>query len=80
MKTLSKADNIDNCYTTMFKLSETVLETMEYLVKESRKIWIPNHPTHGYRPGSTQDLDVACNEVQPTGLAKWMTMRMPGSS
>lgn len=22
---------------------------MEFIVKESRKVWIPNHPTHGYR-------------------------------
>lgn len=25
--------------------------SMEFIVKESRKVWIPNHPTHGYRPG-----------------------------
>lgn len=28
---------------------------MEFIVKESRKVWIPNHPTHGYRPGLVDD-------------------------
>ncbi|CAK9097010.1 Unconventional myosin heavy chain 6, partial [Durusdinium trenchii] len=28
---------------------------MEFIVKESRKVWIPNHPTHGYRPGHVDD-------------------------
>ncbi|CAE7528777.1 rtcb [Symbiodinium necroappetens] len=28
---------------------------MELIVKEARKVWIPNHPTHGYRPGQVDD-------------------------
>eukprot|EP00913_Durusdinium_trenchii_P035363 g33093.t1 len=30
-------------------------QDMEFIVKESRKVWIPNHPTHGYRPGHVDD-------------------------